>query len=909
MKFILFVAFYLIIVSPVYCQWYSSGGPNGASAHEIVKLASSLFVNTESGGIYKSTNNGDSWELSSTGIPCGKVIYDLVENNGILYASVSRGGIYSSSDQGVTWQPINKGVEVRTFYSLYANGIDIYAGSSERGVYFSPDGGHSWQERSNSISDISISSFETFQGKVYAGGRSGEPSRSLFVTTDKGQSWNPVVVPGISSNGVQSMEVKGGFMFVADDNTVFVTNNGVNWNRTSINTNASIVSMGTAGNMVYLTTSFGRYYVSHDDGASWNLVQNPNVDGFVYNLLFSGNKVIMTSDLGIYESIDDGASWVENNTGLNALQVLSFGNHNNYLFVGTEQQGVFRSSDRGNSWERVNNGLNSTLLVSSIITTNNAVYLGTGNGVYKSVNNGNSWSTVFEPGINKSARVLDYDNGVMATAVNGEGVYLSTDEGANWYLATNTGLATDVGYNSIEVVGSIIVVSTNNGSVFISKNLGVNWEDITIPGRYINTTDVQIKNNLLYAATYWGLFTSNDFGENWTLFNNERIVIEDLVIDSNTIYAATHDGVYASTGALGRWEPLCVGLGERVVNQLHINDGFLYAGTFASGVWKREKLQEGAAIADVESYVEKQLQVCVDDGPVNLYSFFDDVPENEGNWLPQLSSGSGVFNPLIDAGGTYTYSTSETCGCEMEWVVEVSVLAAAQEREEVEVSLCYDGVPVNLLKRIPNLPSSGGVWTPSLSSGTSFFNPNTDSEGLYVYQPPSSSCGVSEYHISVAVYHTDEPPVYTINVTENDINLKVHSSGDFEYSLNGVDFQLSPKFKNLPGGNYMVYGREINGCRSFQENVALVSYPKFFTPNGDGINDFWKIKGEVGQSYKLNIFNRYGKLLKALTYSENSQSLGWDGTYKGVLMPTSDYWFKIEFTDGTIKRGHFSLIR
>jgi gliding motility-associated-like protein len=54
-------------------------------------------------------------------------------------------------------------------------------------------------------------------------------------------------------------------------------------------------------------------------------------------------------------------------------------------------------------------------------------------------------------------------------------------------------------------------------------------------------------------------------------------------------------------------------------------------------------------------------------------------------------------------------------------------------------------------------------------------------------------------------------------------------------------------------------------------------YPKFFTPNGDGYNDTWEIKFSFyEQNLKVNIFDRYGKLIKTLN---NTNS--WDGKYNG----------------------------
>jgi gliding motility-associated-like protein len=94
-------------------------------------------------------------------------------------------------------------------------------------------------------------------------------------------------------------------------------------------------------------------------------------------------------------------------------------------------------------------------------------------------------------------------------------------------------------------------------------------------------------------------------------------------------------------------------------------------------------------------------------------------------------------------------------------------------------------------------------------------------------------------------------------------------------------------------------------CHLIIDVDSLLTYPKFFTPNGDGYNDTWKIKFsdfEVGQTVK--IFDRYGKFIKELT-----QNTSWDGTLNGHELPSTDYWFVVSETNGKEYRGNFSLKR
>ena len=148
----------------------------------------------------------------------------------------------------------------------------------------------------------------------------------------------------------------------------------------------------------------------------------------------------------------------------------------------------------------------------------------------------------------------------------------------------------------------------------------------------------------------------------------------------------------------------------------------------------------------------------------------------------------------------------------------------------------------------------------------------------------------------------------------NTIEVFVQGTGSYEYAINGGAFQDSPIFIDIPPGENTLIINDKNGCGTTEPIPFLVvGYPKFFTPNGDGIHDAWNILGiETLIDPVVFIFDRYGKLLKQL----DDQTMGWDGTFNGRPMPSSDYWFRLEYSrdeDGIVVantiRTHFSLKR
>ncbi|MEL0651635.1 T9SS type B sorting domain-containing protein [Algibacter sp. TI.3.09] len=140
----------------------------------------------------------------------------------------------------------------------------------------------------------------------------------------------------------------------------------------------------------------------------------------------------------------------------------------------------------------------------------------------------------------------------------------------------------------------------------------------------------------------------------------------------------------------------------------------------------------------------------------------------------------------------------------------------------------------------------------------------------------------------------------------NNITVYVEGNGNYEYSLDGINYQDSNEFNNLIIDEYIVYVRDKNGCGVVSDSVYLLNYPKFFTPNNDGYNDTWQILNSRHEpNNKVYIYNRYGKLLKQLTPTD----LGWDGTINGSRLISDDYWFVLERQNGKTYKGHFTLKR
>ncbi|WP_340200355.1 choice-of-anchor L domain-containing protein [Ascidiimonas sp. W6] len=189
-----------------------------------------------------------------------------------------------------------------------------------------------------------------------------------------------------------------------------------------------------------------------------------------------------------------------------------------------------------------------------------------------------------------------------------------------------------------------------------------------------------------------------------------------------------------------------------------------------------------------------------------------------------------------------------------------------------------------------------------------------DAEGTYTVKIASV---VSNCEITLTTQVIASRPPETLTVTlesspfsgNNTITAITTGSGNYYYSLNNSEPQSSGIFTNVSPGNYTVAAFDEYGCGVLTEDIIVLGYMRFFTPNGDGVNDFWDTTSFSSLSrLEIHIFDRFGKLLKVL----NQNNRSWDGTFNGSMVPSGDYWFQASFVENNVQqtvKGHFALKR
>ncbi|RYY15625.1 MAG: T9SS type B sorting domain-containing protein [Chitinophagaceae bacterium] len=263
--------------------------------------------------------------------------------------------------------------------------------------------------------------------------------------------------------------------------------------------------------------------------------------------------------------------------------------------------------------------------------------------------------------------------------------------------------------------------------------------------------------------------------------------------------------------------------------------------------------------------------------------------------------------------------------------LHTTVPATIYGRIEVTGGTCYRTVSFDLVVQpLPELgfstqvglcPGEGKTLTATPGYDSYLWSTGETGNAVFVDEPGELTLTVTRNYPSgpcsaTFVINVQPQPVAEINeiVTSdwtdraNTITVLLNNpeNSGFEFSIDGINWQQSNTFDGLSPGAYTVQVRDTAGCGETSATVNLLMYPLFFTPNGDGYNDSWKIKlAELEPGLQTFIYDRYGKFLKQLGY--NSQ--GWDGTHAGKMLPSTDYWFLVKRADGREFRGHFTMKR
>ncbi|SFN86329.1 gliding motility-associated C-terminal domain-containing protein [Bizionia echini] len=297
--------------------------------------------------------------------------------------------------------------------------------------------------------------------------------------------------------------------------------------------------------------------------------------------------------------------------------------------------------------------------------------------------------------------------------------------------------------------------------------------------------------------------------------------------------------------------------------------------------------------------------------PVTYYENYNDA-------LLEQNALTTPFNNTIPYNQTIYSRVENNNACYGIGEVTLTINPRPQLEADETVLYCLNTFPDTISLEAGILNDSANNYTYAWSSGQTTSTIAINEIGNYTVTATNNS-GCTQTR-TITVEPSNIATIESITVRDalrgnNTITVIVSGEGEYEYALFDGDgllytsYQTSNEFNNVDPGIYTVSIRDVkNNCGVVDDMVSVIGFPNVFTPNSDGTNDTWNVQGVTAlfqPSTRVQIFNRYGKLLKELSPLNG----GWDGTYNGEIMPNDDYWFTVKLQDGRIFKSHFTLKR
>jgi photosystem II stability/assembly factor-like uncharacterized protein len=467
------------------------------------------------------------------------------------------GLIFTAHPIPVEWEPIvTKGLPAGSSlfikdFCLEPDGDSLFANTWGRGVLRSDDNGETWYAVGEGLGDNYIwASLVASDAALFV----SKPDEGVFASYDNGQTWQ-LVNQGLSDLSINALIVKkDGNLLAGTEKGVFISpDGGENWRRegrrvSDLYVNALI--WGPGKDSIFLGADEG-LYCTEDDGQSWTPIPLGEDVKSVQALTIGpdGSALFAGTLSGLFRSVDGGETWYPANDELNSKSILALasGTDDQSLFAGT-MAGVFYSSDGGESWQASSDLQDSIIWTLAVSPDKNRAFAGTLSGGWFSDDRGRSWSRI-ERGLTKlevGALALDPGAEVMFAGTSGGGVFRSDDGGLTW-IPHNHGLP------NLHVKSLLMHSNTGKllagtlGGFFCSEDMGQTWQLIPL-GKYEDPPvwsliDFEKPRDFLFAATSYGVFRSEDGGENWRQCNKGLKISEIASIaagpDGNSLFIGT----------------------------------------------------------------------------------------------------------------------------------------------------------------------------------------------------------------------------------------------------------------------------------------------------------------------------------------------------------------------------------
>lgn len=633
-----------------------------------------MWVGTPDGGIWKTTDYGQTWTSLGDGLPYLPVSIILVnpQNPDILYISLGdKGGwwnwnmgVYKTTDGGQTWSPTGldwKLADNNVIYNMVMSPADpeVIFAASNRGVLRTQDGGQTWQTvRNGEYSDVELKTGDP--NTIYAAHYDYWGTSQVDKSTDGGDTWNQITQFTDTQNDIRLAvsPLKPDWLAVhfSNGHRLFLSKDG---GQTYTENVAPEDDWGifafspTDTNTIYLCGVV--VHRSTDQGATWDAITHwyndgihPEVHADAHDLVYtphSQNQLWYCNDGGIYRYDESVNSWIDFSDGLPITQfyridISQTGSANEVKIMAGSQDngGWLRTNTTG--WKHTNGGDAMCQIIDPKVSSIQYTEYYGGNDIYRSTDN-------FVNSVNIADNIPDNPSGDWVTPfilnpqnnktfiVALHDVYQSFDRGDHFHRISDT-LTGSVDNKIRDIVMSpsdtnVIAVAANGNRVYTTTNGGQNWTIHAVPSsEEITRLAIHPTNPQRMWATRGGytaakkVYSTINGGITWQnrSGNLPNVPANCIIYDSTTnyLFVGTDIGVYYSDANVINWQPYGIGLPNVYVLDLKIRNitRKLYIATHGRGVYSIDLEQ----LTGAQTPQSDQLAATLYPNPAHTQLFF-----------------------------------------------------------------------------------------------------------------------------------------------------------------------------------------------------------------------------------------------------------------------------------------------
>lgn len=463
-------------------SWFSVN--NGLQDVSITGIKSNnqlLVLSTAKGGVYISKDYGNSWIPINSGLVNLEINALSIKPNGNIIIC-NNDGVFETANNNIKWIKLYSG-KTKNIFPYSNNELFII---TDKGLFYSNDDGKNWTEKNNGFNTLNLNDI------LYLSGNSllcSTEKSGIYKTDDKGFFWKSSNY-GILNLWATKIEINSkGDVFVGSLGCgIFrTTDNGNSWETINnglrdFNINDIVIGIDDE---IFIATSNG-VYRSSNNGNLWQKVELylDNFDENIKSIHIVNEKGLNKLLIGTYDglAVSELPGMFFKKTFPYSVDLIWSANKSLFLISAKDvfsNQEIFQSNNNGNTWMEINSGYEKLHFWTIQTDKNNNFYAGTNNGLLYSSNLGKNWSTIksgftqyFDWGQSTYSLVkaiLILNGGNLYASFDGSGLYFSSNKGANLIL-DNNGLPNS-NFEDIKISpNGYIYLSTSSHGIFKMKN-------------------------------------------------------------------------------------------------------------------------------------------------------------------------------------------------------------------------------------------------------------------------------------------------------------------------------------------------------------------------------------------------------------------------------------------------------